>query len=181
MAQTAENTLNLHANDIQQFLTFALSGDMYGVAILCTKEIIEYNHVTKVPMMPDYIEGVINLRGSVVPVVNLAARFQTERTGITKKTSVIIVEVIDDDERLDIGIVVDTVNEVMDLRPDQISPPPSFGARIRADFIKQMGKIDNDKFMILLDVDKVLSVEELSVLQEVASQDCEALPTAQIA
>ena len=175
MTQLAEQTNQSNnafeggSDNAQQFLTFMLSGDRYGVAILCTKEIIEYNHVTKVPMMPDYIEGVINLRGSVVPVVNLANRFKTEATGITKKTSVVIVEVQDENDSLDIGIVVDMVNEVLDLEPDQISPPPSFGTTIRADFIKHMGKTDNETFMIILDVNKVLSIEELSVLQEVSA------------
>lgn len=154
--------------EVQQFLTFLLNGEAYGIGILHVKEIIEYGSLTKVPMMPNFIAGVINLRGSVVPVVNLACRFQIENTEITKRTSVIVIEVQDGDDILEVGIVVDMVNEVLELKPDELSPAPSFGAKIRTDFIKHMGKIENDRFMIILDVSKVLSVDELSILQEVS-------------
>lgn len=152
----------------EKFLTFILSGDRYGIPLLDTKEIIEYQDLTTVPMVPIYIAGVINLRGSVVPVVNLAERFQLPQSTITKKTSVVIVEINDEDSCVDIGIMVDMVNEVIDLKNDQIAPPPSFGTSIRADFIKNMGKSENsDGFLIILDASKVLSLDELSALEEI--------------
>lgn len=151
--------------DSNQFLTFMLSGETYGINILDIKEIIEYGNLTPVPMMPDFIAGVINLRGSVVPVVNLKLRFGDNTTDIDKRTSIVIIEVDNDDRKTEIGIVVDIVNEVIDLAESDIEPAPSFGARIRADFIKGMGKI-GDQFLILLDVDHVLSIEELSIVEQ---------------
>ncbi|MBV1907486.1 MAG: chemotaxis protein CheW [Pseudomonadales bacterium] len=147
-----------------QYLTFDLSGEVYGIGILNIREIIEYGDLTQVPMMPEFISGVINLRGSVVPVVNLAIRFQVSPQRRSKKTSVVIIEVVEDGSPIEIGIIVDEVREVMDLKAEQIAEPPTFGAAIRADFIKGMGKIDG-QFMILLDVNNVLSVDELSVIQ----------------
>jgi len=155
---------------IQQFLTFVISGENYGIGILHIKEIIEYGVVTPVPIMPNFIAGVINLRGAVVPVINMANRFQLEPTPIGKKTSVIVIEIKSDDDTLEVGIVVDMVNEVLDLRPDQISPAPKFGAKIRADFIHAMGKMEDGHFIILLDVNKVLSVDELSDLQNATDE-----------
>lgn len=156
--------------ETQQFLTFELSHEIYGIGILKIKEIIEYGNLTTVPMVPDFIAGVINLRGAVVPVINLAHRFQVEPSELTKKTSIIIIEISDGEGMLEIGIIVDLVNEVIELSPDNIAAPPTFGAKIRADFIKGMGKID-EKFMILLDVDNVLSIDELSILQEAGMFD----------
>ena len=158
---------NENADEVQQFLTFLLSGESYGIGILHIKEIIKHGDVTKVPMMPDFIAGVINLRGSVVPVVNLSHRFQVTPSEISKKTSIIVIEINDNDNILELGIVVDMVNEVLELKPGQLSPAPSFGTKIRADFIKYMGKLNNDNFIILLDVDNVLSIDELSVIHDV--------------
>lgn len=158
---------NENSDEVQQFLTFLLSGESYGIGILHIKEIIKHGDVTKVPMMPDFIAGVINLRGSVVPVVNLSHRFQVMPSEISKKTSIIVIEINDNDNILELGIVVDMVNEVLELKPDQLSPAPSFGTKIRADFIKHMGKLNNDNFIILLDVDNVLSIDELSVIHDV--------------
>jgi purine-binding chemotaxis protein CheW len=118
-------------------------------------------------MMPNFIAGVINLRGSVVPVINMANRFQVSPVAIDKKTSVIVVEVNDDDETLELGIMVDRVNEVLELKTEMISPAPKFGASIRTDFIHSMGKLDNEQFIILLDVDRVLSIDELSIIKQV--------------
>ena len=140
---------------------------MYGIDILNIREIISYGNITTVPMMPAYIAGVINLRGSVVPVVDLAIRFGGAPSEITKRTSIIIVEVQDEDVILDVGLVVDQVNEVLDISADNVEPPPTFGAKIRADFISGMGKV-NDSLLILLEVTRVLSVEELSMLNEMA-------------
>jgi purine-binding chemotaxis protein CheW len=151
-------------NTASQFLTFDLNDENYGIGILHIREIIEYGNVTPVPLMPSYIAGVINLRGAVVPVVNLARRFEMEPKPVNKKTSIVIIELSEQHDSVEIGIIVDMVNEVIDLNDSDITAAPSFGTKIRSDFIKGMGKI-NDKLMILLDVDHVLSIEELSEVQ----------------
>ena len=124
-----------------QYLTFSLSGEMFGVGILNVKEIIEYGNLTEIPMMPNFIRGVINLRGAVVPVIDLSARFGGKTTEVGRRTCIVIVEVPDEDTRHDIGIIVDAVSEVLEIPGSEIEPPPSFGAKIRADFIFGMGKI----------------------------------------
>jgi purine-binding chemotaxis protein CheW len=146
-----------------QYLTFALGSEMFAVGILNVKEIIEYGNLTEIPMMPAFIRGVINLRGSVVPVIDLSARFGGISTEVGRRTCIVIVEVQDADDRHDIGIMVDAVSEVLDIPDSEIEPPPSFGAKIRADFIFGMGKVAG-KFVILLNINKVLSVEEIALL-----------------
>ena len=159
----------VETQDSNQFLTFMLSGETYGINILGIKEIIEYGNLTPVPMMPDFIAGVINLRGSVVPIVNLKLRFGDNASEIGKRTSIVILEVGDNERKTEIGIIVDIVNEVIELTGSDIEPAPSFGSRIRADFIKGMGKID-EQFLILLDVEHVLSIEELSIIQQTKNE-----------
>jgi purine-binding chemotaxis protein CheW len=146
---------------VQQFLTFMLGGEMFAIGILAIKEIIEYSSLTEVPMMPAYVRGVINLRGSVVPVADLSVRFGRQPGAVTKRTCIVILEVTANGERQDVGVVVDAVNEVLDILATDIEPPPSFGARIRTDFIRGMGKVNN-RFVILLDVNHVLSLDELA-------------------
>lgn len=150
-----------------QYLTFMLGGEVYALGILNIKEIIDYGDLTEVPMMPPFVRGVINLRGSVVPVVDLAARFGKGHTSVAKRTGIVIVETSarddDDEKKQDIGIIVDAVNEVVDIGQAEIEPPPTFGAGIRPDFINGMAK-QNGKFVILLNVDRVLSVEEMANL-----------------
>ena len=154
------------AAEIAQYLTFQLSGEMYAVGILNVKEIIEYGSLTGIPMMPAFIRGVINLRGSVVPVIDLAARFGGRQTETSRRTCIVIIELTNEDERHDIGIVVDAVSEVLEVSSADIEPAPAFGAKIRADFIEGMGKIAG-KFVIILDIQKVLSVEEIATLASV--------------
>jgi purine-binding chemotaxis protein CheW len=151
-----------------QYLTFLLGGEMFAVGILNIKEIIEYGAVTEIPMVPPFIRGVINLRGAVVPVIDLASRFGGKRSEISRRTCIVIIELTENDERQDIGVVVDAVSEVLEIPSSEIEPPPSFGARIRADFIQGMGKV-NGKFVILLEVDKVLSVDEIATLSRMAN------------
>jgi purine-binding chemotaxis protein CheW len=173
MAQVAEQVYSEISTELDadqnQFLTFTLSGEVYAIEILSIREIIDYGDLTTVPMMPDFIRGVINLRGSVVPVVDLAARFGDQPAAITKRSGIIIIELADGESTINIGVVVDGVNAVLEIPPGDIEPPPSFGARIRTDFIRGMGKVDG-KFLVLLDVAKVLSVDELSLLDEVQQQ-----------
>ena len=149
--------------EIAQYLTFQLSGEMYAVGILNVKEIIEYGQLTEIPMMPAFIRGVINLRGAVVPVIDLAARFGGGATEAGRRTCIVIIEVPEGDVRHDIGIMVDAVSEVLEIPGSEIEPPPSFGAKIRADFIFGMGKVAG-KFVIILEINKVLSVEEIAQL-----------------
>lgn len=155
-----------------QYLTFSLGGEMFAVGILNVKEIIEYGHLTEIPMMPAFIRGVINLRGSVVPVIDLSARFGGKSAELGRRTCIVIVEVSDGETNHDIGIMVDAVSEVLDIPGSEIEPPPSFGAKIRADFIFGMGKVDG-KFVIILNIDKVLSVDEIALLtsHEVSAGD----------
>jgi len=166
-----------------QYLTFVLGGEMFAVGILNVKEIIEYGQLTGIPMMPAFIRGVINLRGSVVPVIDLAARFGGRPTEVSRRTCIVIVEVSEESgsgdpvSRHDIGILVDAVSEVLDILGSEIEPPPTFGARIRADFIFGMGKVSG-KFVIILNINKVLSIDEIAELTGSETAATESLATA---
>jgi purine-binding chemotaxis protein CheW len=150
--------------DHGQYLTFMLGKEVFAIGILAIKEIIEYGHLTTVPMMPECIRGVINLRGAVVPVVDLAVRFGREPSLPTRRTCIVIIEVhMAEQETQVVGVTVDAVNEVMEIASTQIEPAPNFGTHIRTDFIRGMGKID-DRFVIILNVDRVLSAADLAVL-----------------
>jgi purine-binding chemotaxis protein CheW len=154
------------AADNTQYLTFMLGNEIFAIGILAIKEIIEFHDLTVVPMMPDCIRGVINLRGAVVPVMDLSARFGKQSSEVTKRTCIVIVEIDAGGERHDIGVIVDAVNAVLEIAASEIEPPPAFGARIRTDFIHGMGKV-NGKFVILLNVDHVLSTDEMGALVEI--------------
>ncbi len=156
------------APETRQYLTFALGGEQFAVGTLSVKEIIEYGQLTTVPMMPPSIRGVINLRGAVVPVIDLGARFGGRRTEVGRRTCIVILEVEHAEEQQVIGVVVDAVNEVLEIAPADIEPPPAFGAHIRTDFIQGMGKVGG-KFVILLDIGRVLSVDELAALTQAAT------------
>lgn len=167
-AQVEDNDVSKGAGDTAQYLTFQLVGETYAIDILNIREIIEYGNITAVPMMPEFIAGVINLRGSVVPVINLSNRFGGEATELTKRTSIIIVEISDEDLRLEVGVVVDVVNEVLDISDGDIEPAPAFGAKIRTDFISGMAKVEDGSLLVLLSVENVLSIEELSIVTELS-------------
>lgn len=151
------------ASEPAQYLTFVLGKEIFAMGILAIKEIIEYQALTTVPMMPPCVSGVINLRGAVVPVLDLSQRFGRPSSEISKRTCIVIVEVQAGDERQVLGVVVDAVNEVLDISPADIEPAPAFGARIRTEFIQGMGKV-HGKFVILLNVDHVLSLDEIGQL-----------------
>ncbi|NYE63994.1 purine-binding chemotaxis protein CheW [Duganella sp. 1224] len=142
-----------------QFLTFMLGEDQYAVGILHIKEIIEYGSLATVPMMPDCVRGVINLRGAVVPVMDLSARFGRGQSVIGKRSCIVIVEAGGEEKQV-LGMLVDAVNAVVEIAAGDIEPAPSFGTRIRPDFIAGMGKY-NGRFVILLDIERVLSSEEI--------------------
>lgn len=147
-----------------QYLTFKLEDEVFALDIAKVREVLEYTTVTKVPRTPDFMCGVINLRGGVVPVVNMRLKFGMPDAEKTVNTCIIIVEVILDGETTVLGALADSVQEVMDLEPDQIEPAPKIGTRLRTDFIKGMGKHDN-KFIMILDIDKVFSADELAQVQ----------------
>lgn len=153
-------------DESSQYLTFSLNQELYAFGILHVKEILEYGKVTKVPMMPEFIEGVINLRGEVIPVVNLARRFGLTANSVTRRTCIVIVEVSSDDSAQVIGVMVDSVSEVLEITSDNLRNAPSFGAAIRTDFIRAMGKIDED-FVVILAEDKVLSIAEMAMVEQV--------------
>ncbi|MBF0286023.1 MAG: chemotaxis protein CheW [Magnetococcales bacterium] len=151
-----------------QFLTFTLADEVFAVDIARVREVLEFTTLTVVPRTPDYMRGVINLRGSVVPVVDLRLKFGMSRTEKSVNTCIIIVEVEQDDDKVVLGALADSVKEVMNLEPGQVEPPPKIGARLRTDFIRGMGKHE-DQFIIILDTDRVFSSDELSNLTDAAA------------
>ncbi|WP_262964629.1 chemotaxis protein CheW [Methylobacter psychrophilus] len=151
----------------QQYLTFMLSGETYAISILSIKEILQYSELTEVPRMPDFIRGVINLRGAVVPVIDLSTRFGKQPTPVGPRNCIIIVEVDAGEETQNVGVMVDAVNAVLEIPAHEIERAPSFGSNIRTDFITGMGKI-NGKFVIILNIQYVLSMDDMATLAEVA-------------
>jgi len=168
ITQDSEQKTSGEEDDTTQYLTFLADNERFAIGILDVKELIEIGNMTQVPMTPDFIRGVINLRGNVVPVVDLASRLGRNISALTKRSCIVLVEVTLDDESQTIGMLVDEVNEILEIPPAHIQPPPKFGTDIRTDFIKAMGRV-NDDFIILLDVNHVLSIEELSILDQIAN------------
>jgi len=152
----------------EQYLTFLLAGEEYAISILKVKEIIEYDTVTVVPKTPKWIRGVINLRGSVVPVVDLAVKFGLEERPVTKTSCIVIVDGQLENQNTTMGIVADAVSQVMDLAANDIREVPEFGTRVQVNYLLGMARLGK-KFALLLDVDKVLSTDELLNLEEVAA------------
>jgi len=153
----------LPAAEPTQYLTFLLGSEMFALGILAIKEIIEYRAPTEVPMMPASVRGVINLRGAVVPVVDLQARFGRPPSPVSRRSCIVILEIAQADERQVVGVVVDAVSEVLDIPMDDIEPPPAFGTRIRRDFIAGMGKV-RERFVILLNAEQALALDEMTGL-----------------
>lgn len=147
-----------------QYLTFSLDQEQFAVAIGKVREVLEFSSVTKVPRTPDFMRGVINLRGSVVPVIDLRLKLGLSRTEATIDTCIIIIEVETADERLVLGAMADSVQEVVELDPKSIEPPPRIGTRVNIDFIRGIGNRD-EQFVILLDINRVLTGEELRVVE----------------
>jgi purine-binding chemotaxis protein CheW len=146
-----------------KYLTFALANEEYGLEILKVREIIGYMDITAVPQMPPYVRGVINLRGQVIPVVDLRTKFGMQTTDVTDQTCIIVVEITQDGRKFNTGIVVDRVQEVLDIAGNDIEEAPQFGASVCTSFILGMAKV-NEAVKILLDIDRVLSKEELAHL-----------------
>ena len=151
-------------NDTRQYLTFELGHEIFALEVSYVREILELTTVTKVPKTPDYMTGVINLRGSVVPVLDLRLKFGMVAIEKTVNTCIVVVEVSLGEEKTIIGALVDSVQEVFELEADQIEPAPRIGTQLRTDFIKGMGKKD-DQFIIILNIDGVFSADELSLVE----------------
>jgi purine-binding chemotaxis protein CheW len=148
-------------NEQHQYLTFFIAEEEYAVSILRVREILEYDTVTRLPSTPAAIRGVINLRGRVVPVVDLARKFGLPESPVTKTTCTVIVEVGEGESQTVMGIMTDLVSQVVELKPGEIEPPPAFGTRIHLEFLKGLGRAGK-KFVLMLDIDKVLSSDELA-------------------
>ena len=148
-------------NETNQYLTFKLDQEIFALGIAKVREVLDFTAVTKVPNTPDFMRGVINVRGGVVPVVDLRVKFGMAPTPQTVNTCIIIVEILMQGERTILGTLSDQVEEVLDLDPTQIEPPPRIGTRLRTEFIQGMGKRE-EQFIILLDIDRVFSGEELA-------------------
>jgi len=155
--------------DTNQYLTFKLDDEVFGLAIVKVREVLDFTTITKVPRTPEYMKGVINLRGSVVPVVDLHLKFGLAQTEKTVNTCIIIVEIEMDGEIIVLGALADSVQEVVELEPEQIEPAPKIGTKLNTEFIKGMGKRD-DEFVILLDIDKVFTYDELTQVQKTDPQ-----------
>jgi purine-binding chemotaxis protein CheW len=152
--------------ETRQYLTFKLGEEVFATDVAKVREVLDFTSITKIPRTPDFMSGVINLRGNVVPVVDLRLCFEMSKTEKTVNTCVVVVEMLLDGEPTIIGALADSVEEVIDLEPDQIEPAPKIGTQIRTDFIKGMGKRDS-QFIMILDIDRIFSAEELSAVRGV--------------
>jgi purine-binding chemotaxis protein CheW len=146
-----------------QYLAFVLGGEAFAMDIRSVKEVIQYGALTEVPLMPDFIRGVLNLRGAVVPVLDLSVRFGRPPTEVARRTCVVILEVEHDGDTVELGVIVDNVSEVLEIGASEIEPAPSFGSSLRSEFLAGVGKVGG-KFVILLDVNHVLSIDELAAV-----------------
>ncbi len=161
----------------RQYLSFMLGESAYAIGILQVKEILQYETVTRVPSVPASIRGVINLRGTVVPVIDLAVKFGLPATAVTNRTCVLIVEATLEGERAVMGVLADQVREVLDLGPADIEAPPTFGTAVKVEFITGMAKVGKG-FVLLLDLDRVISAREKATAVELAEQPAAAVPAA---
>ena len=148
-----------------QYLTFCLGEEEFALEITKVREVMDYTAITKVPRMPEFLSGVINLRGNVVPVIDLRLKLGMSATKKTADTCIVIMEIEVDGELIDMGALADSVQEVIDLNPAQIEPPPRLGTKLNTEFIQGMGKRD-DKFLIILNIDKVLAGDELELIHD---------------
>jgi purine-binding chemotaxis protein CheW len=146
-----------------QYLTFLLGEEVFALDIRSVREIIQYAPMTTVPLMPAFVRGVINLRGAVVPVIDLHARFGRRPAGIGKKTCVVIFDALRDGERTELGLMVDAVSEVVDIAADAVEPPPNFGTSVRRDFIRAIAK-RGERFVIVLEPDRAFDVDDMAQL-----------------
>jgi purine-binding chemotaxis protein CheW len=157
-----------------QYLTFKLQEEVYAVDVANIREILDFTTVTKVPQTPDFMRGIINLRGSVVPVIDMNLKFGMPKTEKTVNTCIIVMEISLDGETVVIGSLADAVQEVLELEPDQIEPAPKIGTRLNTEFIRGMGK-HNEQFIMILEIDKIFSFDEINALHNDSGSTQEAL------
>lgn len=170
-AYQSEATVQADADErYRKVLSFNVANDAYAIPIGLVKEILEYGAVTRVPMSPTHIRGVLNLRGAVVPVIDLAARLGRPRQGVTRRTCIVILAVPDEEGAVDMGVVVDGVNEVLDIPEREIEPAPAFGSNIPTAYIHGIGKV-RDCFVVILDTKATFDTDELSAGTQ-AARDC---------
>lgn len=167
LAATMDQAVKAMADKEGKYLTFSLAGEEYGIGILKVKEIIGMMPVTTVPQTPKFVKGVINLRGKVIPVIDLRLRFGMDAIAYTERTCIIVVEIEGRFGTIQIGIVVDSVSEVLNIKGDDIEETPTFGTKLNTDYILGMAKMEGG-VKILLDIDQVLSAQEISLLDQAA-------------
>ena len=167
LAETMDQAVKAGADKEGKYLTFSLADEEYGISILKIKEIIGMMPITTVPQTPEFVKGVINLRGKVIPVIDLRLRFGMDSIDYTERTCIIVVEIEGHAGTVQIGIVVDAVSEVLNIRGEDVEDTPTFGAKLNTDYILGMAKMEGG-VKILLDIDRVLSVEEVAALEKAA-------------
>ena len=169
-------TLEVENEDAQKYLTFLTPGKVYAVSIMKVKEIIEYEKVIDVPMMPAFINGAINLRGQVIPVIDLNVRLGGEKTEVSRRSCIVVVELSVSGDNKKVGLLVDAVSKVVDFLDSQIDEAPSFNGNINTDYIEGMGKTE-DGFIILLDINNLLSLDDIDEFNKMSSGDVGKDPT----
>jgi purine-binding chemotaxis protein CheW len=156
-------------SDSQRFLTMTLGNELFAIDIFSVREILDYTDITRIPQTPDFMRGVVNVRGSAVPVIDLRMKFGLGQVERTLNTRIVIVEIKREDAVSVMGALADSVKEVLELETDRIDPPPRMGAAVRADFIRGIGK-HGDRFLLVLDVDKVFSSEDIQDLSQLVGE-----------
>jgi purine-binding chemotaxis protein CheW len=174
MQITRDEENRVKEQDVQQYLTFMIAGEEYAISLLKVKEIIEYDTVTPVPKTPEWVRGVINLRGSVVPVIDLAVKFRLPASVAGRLTCIVITEVECAGEATIMGVMADSVRQVIDLKPEDVEHPPTFGTRVKVDYLNGMAR-SGKKFCLILNTEKVLSTDELLELSEAVDRPEEPL------
>ncbi len=155
-------------SEVRPYLTFTLEEELFAVDVAKVREVLDYTNITKIPRTPDYMRGVINLRGSVVPVIDLRLKFGMDKCERTINTCIIVLEIAFESELIVLGALADSVEEVFELEPSQIEPPPRLGTKFKAEFLHGMGKRD-EQFLMILDIDRVFSSDELMFVQQTSS------------
>jgi purine-binding chemotaxis protein CheW len=156
--------------DSIQYLTFKLDGEIFALEVYRVREVLDLSSITKVPNTPDFMKGVINVRGSVVPVVNLRLKFGMPEIDNTVDTRIVVMELLMEGDNIVLGAIADSVHEVLELDPDQIEEPPKIGSRWKNEFIKGIGKREED-FIIILDIERLFSTDEIAIVQNAGSHD----------
>jgi purine-binding chemotaxis protein CheW len=151
--------------NVLQYLTFTLGEEVFAMDIRTVREIIQHGAMTVVPLMPKFVRGIINLRGSVVPVIDLQSRFGRGEAQIGKKTCVVIFDVGAEGDKVELGLLVDAVSEVIDIAPSQIEPPPQFGTSIAREYIRGLGKVGSE-FIVILEPERALNIDDMVALAE---------------